>query len=203
MSYSQNKEEEVILRFFKGRTGTFLDIGANDGETLSNTRALALNGWFGVCVEPSPKAFDKLHELYKKSPVQCIQVAISDFCGVTEFHESGEHLGKGDCALLSTIVKSELKRWNGTESFTLSQTSVVDFKGFLAKSIYSKFDFISIDAEGVDLKILKQIDFNALQTKMVCVEWNSKQKQQYLDVMIPFGFRLVHENYENLIFVKV
>jgi FkbM family methyltransferase len=202
MSYSQNKEEEAILRFFKDTKGTFLDIGANDGETLSNTRQLALNGWSGVCVEPSPKAFDKLHELYKKSPVQCIQVAISDFCGVTEFHESGEHLGKGDCALLSTIVKSELKRWNGTESFTLSSTSVVDFEGLLARSAYSRFDFISIDAEGVDLKILKQIDFDKLKTKMVCVEWNSKQKQSYLDVMTPYGFRLYHENFENLIFVR-
>jgi len=64
MMYSQNKEEEVILKYFNGQTGSFLDCGSNDGVTFSNTRALAERGWKGVLIEPSPKAYAKLKELY-------------------------------------------------------------------------------------------------------------------------------------------
>jgi len=55
--YSQNLEQNYILEYFKDRRGTFIDIGANDGLTLSNTRALVELGWRGVFVEPSPMAF--------------------------------------------------------------------------------------------------------------------------------------------------
>jgi len=60
--YSQNNEEDVILNYFGSFVGTFLDCGANDGVTLSNTRALAERGWCGVLVEPSPKAYARLKE---------------------------------------------------------------------------------------------------------------------------------------------
>ena len=38
--YSQNQEEKYILKHFKDKQGTFLDLGAYDGKELSNTRAL-------------------------------------------------------------------------------------------------------------------------------------------------------------------
>lgn len=58
--YSQNREQAVILRNLAGINGTLLDIGANDGITFSNTRALVELGWSGVLVEPSRTAFLKL-----------------------------------------------------------------------------------------------------------------------------------------------
>ena len=62
MNYSQNNEQEIIINLFKGkRDGKFLDIGANNGVTLSNTFALAnFYGWSGLLVEASPKAYQRL-----------------------------------------------------------------------------------------------------------------------------------------------
>ena len=42
MRYSQNNEQDIILQYFGNRKGFFLDIGANDGITLSNTYALLI-----------------------------------------------------------------------------------------------------------------------------------------------------------------
>ena len=51
--YSQTGEQQVIFDYFGPEfKGTFLDIGANDGVTFSNTYGLSLKGWRGVCVEP-------------------------------------------------------------------------------------------------------------------------------------------------------
>src|SRR6187401_1248386 len=112
MNYSQNNEQEIIINLFKGKqSGTFLDIGANDGVTLSNTFALANDyGWTGLLVEASPKAYERLIKNYElmDRDFDFQNVAIGAREGFLEFYESGELLGKGDTSLVSSGVKSEL-----------------------------------------------------------------------------------------------
>ena len=64
-NYSQNSEQEVILKYFGAYVGTFIDIGCNDCETFSNTRALALSGWKGIFVDPVPEVIKRCKELYQ------------------------------------------------------------------------------------------------------------------------------------------
>lgn len=202
--YSQGKEEEVILNYFKDRKGVFLSIGENDGITFSNVRQLAKNGWGGVCVEPSPSAFYVLSNLYKhNSKVDIINRAISTERGVVDFYDSGEHLGIGDTSLLSTINKDEVNRWKGTKNkFNLISCSCITFDDIFLGTDYKKFNFISIDIEGSELSILPMINFELLKTEMLCVEWNSKDKDKYNSIITPFGLKLIFENNENLIYAK-
>ncbi len=205
--FSQNQEESIIKHFFESpagniKPGTLLDIGANDGQTLSNSRALILKGWSGVLVEPDPLAFKKLHKLYGDIPtVGCYQAAIGNETGDFEFHSTGDHLGRGDTGLLSTLKETELARFPGT---VVSKTEVKVYKWsdfYALPSVRNiKFKFISIDAEGMDLDILKQINFIDTETVLVCVEWNSKDRHLYDQVMYPFGFRIIHLNGENIIY---
>jgi len=167
MRYSQNNEQDIILQYFGSRKGFFLDIGANDGQTLSNTYALQLQGWSGVLVEPSEEAFNRIKVRYG---LKKFNVAIGTEDGHCTFHEMGNHLNAGDVSLLSTIKKTELKRWPGVE-FKERMTEVWTYKTLLKHSPFKFFDFISIDAEGVDYEILEQIDLK--YTDMVCIEHNS------------------------------
>ena len=167
MRYSQNNEQDIILQYFGSRKGFFLDIGANDGITLSNTYALQLQDWKGVLIEPSEEAFNRIKVRYG---VQKFNVAIGTEDGHCTFHEMGNHLNAGDVSLLSTIKKTELKRWPGVE-FKERMTEVWTYKTLLKHSPLKFFDFISIDAEGVDYEILEQIDLK--YTDMVCIEHNS------------------------------
>jgi FkbM family methyltransferase len=167
MRYSQNNEQDIILQYFGNRKGFFLDIGANDGQTLSNTYALQLQEWKGVLIEPSEEAFNRIKA---SNGVQKFNVAIGTEDGHCTFHEMGNHLNAGDVSLLSTIKKTELKRWPGVE-FKERMTEVWTYKTLLKHSPLKFFDFISIDAEGVDYEILEQIDLK--YTDMVCIEHNS------------------------------
>lgn len=196
--YSQNNEEQIILNYFGDFKGTFIDIGANDGITLSNTRALAERLWEGVLVEPSPEAYRRLRKNYERmNGFYFYPFALGETNGTTILHESGEHLGKGDIALLSTLDESEKSRWVGT-SFSKTEVKVFRWKTFLNRLKIKKFDFISLDAEGLDLAILKQIDLT--DVKCLCVEFNGKQKEEF--VKLCDGFRLIGENAENLIFAR-
>ena len=65
-SKSQFEEDLVVYNFFKltekpDFIGKILDIGANDGITLSNSYALIKLGWYADLVEPSPKAFKSIY----------------------------------------------------------------------------------------------------------------------------------------------
>lgn len=177
----QNQEDQIVAEYFGQYVGNLLSVGENNGIDLSNCRALIENGWKGILVEPSPKAFLSLFTLYYENPkVWCFNAAIADYNGKSVFYESGEHLGMGDVALLSTLNKNELKRWKGTtNTFEETEVLVWDFNELqnnvrhhsCGKS--DKYDFINLDAEGFDLIILKQMDLTLLGCKVICVEHNS------------------------------
>lgn len=210
--YSQNQEEKVIREYFGEYVGTFIDIGSNDGVTLSNTKALADVGWSGVFVEPSPLAYLKLKDNYRlhgQRPKEMhhrtfeglyfYNVAIGTHNGRMKFYESGTHLNKGDVGLLSTGNAEEMKRWPG-EKFEEREVICYRWKTFLNRLKIKKFDFISIDAEGLDFQILEQIDLK--DTKLVCIEWNSNAdlKAKYDAYMN--DFKVIYTSAENLLYAR-
>jgi hypothetical protein len=76
------------------------------------------------------------------------------------------------------------------------------FGQFLSLSSIKQFDFISIDAEGYDLIILKQINLKELGCKCICIEHNSDSELiiKYQEYMNNFNMRSIHLNAENIIF---
>ena len=173
MSYSQNLEQEVILNYFEGQTGTFLDIGSNDGITFSNTRALAERGWRGVLIEPSPKAYAKLKELYNgHKGFYLYNYAIGSHNGKAMLQESGPLCSSSDVGLVSTFHSHEQDRFKRTVQYEPVEVKIFKWKTFLNRLTLKEFDFISMDCEGSELDILPDMDLS--KTRVICLEWNSK-----------------------------
>lgn len=203
--HSQNREEEAILNYFGVYKGTFLDLGANDGKTLSNTRALAELGWCGVLVEPSPQAFPKLKKLYEADKKGCFYVyncAIGNHNGEDTLHDSGELLKKGDRALVSTLVKKETERFSKSVPYEDVEVKVFRWKTFFNRLYIKKFDFVSIDCEGLDLDILKQMDLNALGVQVLCIEWNGNEELKHEYDKIMKDFKIIYTSGENLVYAR-
>lgn len=202
--YSQNNEEEIILKYFGDFKGHLLDIGANDGITLSNSRRLIELGWSGELVEPSEVTFKKLDELYEGNlSVTTHMVAITDQDGYIEFYDSGTHLGKGDTSLVSTANEEDYLKWKETTDWNRYEVKSLTWDKFIKdESWKNKFDFITIDAEGYDLAILTQMDLNKLENKLICIEHNGKDTYKYVDYIKSFGHNLIHINNENIIMGK-
>lgn len=194
MRYSQNNEEDIILKYFGDFKGHLLDIGANDGVTLSNSRKLMEIGWDGDFVEPSDKAFEKLSSLYPN----CHKVAISIENGLASLYDSDSHLSGNDTGLLSTLKQEETKRWK-YNNFQEIQVEMVDFKTLLEFTSSKMFDFITIDAEGMDYEILSQINLNEVGCKLICVEHNGKDIEKFKSYCQSFGMKEISRNGENLI----
>lgn len=204
MDYSQRGEQIKIIEFFGTEfVGNCLDIGANDGKTLSNTLACIERGWGGLMIEPSKKSYNSLYNLHKNNKkVECLNFAISDKGGVVDFYESGSHLGTGDHSLVSTIKRNIRDWWAPYNSYEQTVVTCLTFDEMMVLSPYSQYDLISIDVEGVDYEILSQINLTNIGCKMLIVESNQNSDQQYINYATKFGMRFYHRTYENLIFVK-
>jgi FkbM family methyltransferase len=219
--YSQSGEQKIILDCFGSSIGTVLDIGANDGVTFSNSRALIELGWRACLVEPAELPFAKLKELYMPDQqlpdgsliygtgingvthLLCVNAAITTADGPLDFYSSGTHLKQGDTDLLSTTRPEELARWKKSgEVFTKTTVRGITVKTLLAETGLTRADFISIDAEGVDYDILRQLDLTALSTRMVCVEVNRADQRPFDDYCASHGMRLLHRNFENAIYCR-
>jgi FkbM family methyltransferase len=202
--YSQNHEESVILSHFGNYIGSLLDIGSNDGATLSNSRQLILNGWVGDLVEPSPRAFKKLMQLYNNNNSLTLHnIAITNEDKQAVLYESDTHLNKGDVGLLSSTVVSEMNRWQN-ETFTPVKVPGKRFASFLKMATFKTYDFISIDAEGNDLIILQQMNLDELKCSCLCIEWNGSKEleNKYRSYMLNYSMYEIHRNAENIIYVK-
>lgn len=203
-SYSQNNEDLFVLDYFKGFKGTLLEIGANDGHTLSNSLLLIENGWKAWLVEPS-SAFYSLEELHKDNKlVHCCYFGIGEKDETVKFYESGAHvIGGSDKALVSSVYINETDRWKkqGVE-FTEKETVLISWNRFSDNNFI--LDFISIDAEGMDWQILKQIDLTAVGCKCLCIEFNGDKslEVQFTNYCALHGLKLAHVNNENLLFVR-
>ena len=202
--YSQNGEQRIIEKYFLHKIGNLLDIGANDGITFSNSHALIKAGWAAVLVEPSPKAFQKLHNVYNGFDiVQCLELAIGMNNGSAVLKESGSLLNQGDIALVSSFLPEEQARWTSLNMpFEDVPVEVVDVKSLLKRTYIENFDFVSIDIEGMEKVVVPQFDFNAIGAKMVCIEFNSKDQTFFDRHMTHQGYKLIHKNAENLLYAK-
>lgn len=201
MGYSQSNEEQVILDYFKGHTGTFVSIGENDGITFSNVRALAERGWAGVMIEPDPEAFARLEKLYLEyKGLYTYNYAIGDHNGKKILQKSSSLLKTGDTGLVSTFNASEMERFKSAVSYTPVEVQQYTWRTALNRWSIQTFDVVSIDVEGSEMQILPDIDLT--KTKLVCIEHNGKQElktayEKYLD-----GFKLIYTSGENLIYVR-
>jgi FkbM family methyltransferase len=175
--YSQGNEEIEIAKYFNDYKGTLLSLGENNGQFLSNALGLIENGWKALLLEPATNAYNELRNLHiNNNDVVCLNFAISDYCGKAIFYDSGTHLGKGDKSLLSSLNKNEITKWLPTTTFEQDTVEVIDVDRLLKISPFKIFEFISVDCEGEDLKILRQMDLVKLGCRLICIEHNGNEQ---------------------------
>jgi len=155
---SQLGQDDKCLDFLKGkREGYFVDIGAFDGLDLSNTKKLEYEyGWKGICVEP----IKKMYEICKDNRPNsiCINKCIYDENTSVNFNI----VGKDDYNMLSGISN------NGTEII-----DAITFTKLLDENNAPKImDFLSLDTEGSELKILQSLNHTKYKFRFITVEHN-------------------------------
>jgi FkbM family methyltransferase len=145
----------------------FVEIGSNCFETLL---PLSKQGWKGIMVEPVQEYFDKLEHDENITYFNC---AIGERNEVKDFwYVSEEDINKYNLPSWTMGIGSfnenhakELGRLNGIDIPTRKiKVRVRTLKEVMTEAGVGYIDFLKIDTEGYDYKILEGIDFSMVDT---------------------------------------
>ncbi|MFV0311344.1 MAG: FkbM family methyltransferase [Dysgonomonas sp.] len=205
-SYSQCGEDLIISYLFSLRginTPTYIDIGAHDPYYLSNTALFYERGARGINIEANPLLIDNFN---RERPNDInLNIGISDTIDTIDFFIMED-------STLSTFSKSESDKMISLgkplrEKRTISTTTVSEIINTYHNGISP--DFMSLDIEGLDYTILKDIDFQKITPKVICVEaadyspiGAGKRRDDIIDLLIQKGYYEYANTNLNAIMVK-
>ncbi len=187
---SQAGQDQVIDRVLGGKTGgTFVDIGAYDGITGSNSLYFEKwRDWTGVLVEPVEGPRQTAQSL-RRAP--CLPYAVSDqkgeasFMAVTEgYTQMSGLLDSYDTELLDKV------RADPRHAEAMITVQTVAIADVLEESGLTAPDFISLDIEGGELAALKAFPFAKYPVQTWAIE-NNTGGPEIAQIMRENGYNLI------------
>lgn len=172
--------------------GFFVEIGAFDGVTFSNTLLLEkFFGWRGILAEPNPLMTEHIREA-RTAPL-CVQpvdavsgreVTMLFVAGAPELSAMKEHASKDNWAAARK------------DGVPVTQTTVSLNDLLTSYDAPSEIDFVSIDTEGSEPDILSTFDFDRYRVRLFCVEHNDTGSDEITDkIMFARGYERVHRKW--------
>jgi len=186
------QDRYLYERYFREtRGGVFVDIGAYDGVKFSNTYFFEKEmDWTGICIEPNPEIAATLRGQRSAVALEC---AVADFDGESEFcnvniesHE--ERMLSGLARHFDPRHKKRIKAAKASEErITVRVRRLNDI---LDENGLSHIDYCSIDTEGAELAILRDLDFGRFDISLFSIE-NNYGDQNIRTLMEERGYELV------------
>lgn len=156
----------VLLRdVLKIATPTYLDIGAADPVAVNNTYMLYSQGSHGVLVEPNPGYVARLRRSRPRD------VVVAAGIGVGEARDADYYVFK-DNPWINTFSPetAEFRQRNGDELERVVKMPLVPIMTVIDEHLRAAPDLLSIDAEGLDLDIVRSLDLAKYRPAVICAE---------------------------------
>lgn len=190
-SPSLNGLEARLAPYLPSAPGIFLEIGANNGYSQSNTYRLERElGWRGILVEPIPQLARRCRWVRPRSVVFNVACAADDDDSTLVMASQG----------LTSVVLG-LQRADHPEARVRSgskrlQVQVKTLSSVIDDSPFSHVDFASIDVEGAELDVLAGLDLERHAPSVLLVETERlSDVRRALEPHLELGAQLSHHDY--------
>lgn len=203
---------EIYLNYFGyPSNGYFVEVGAYDGEFVSNTSCLSDHGWKGLYIEPIHEFYLKCLKRHDKNDVIVANVAIG-------LEEKEIKIYKGDT--LSTLNESQVNRYkeiDWAQHILFSETTCDQMRldTLMNKlEVPKNFDILVVDVEGKESEVFKTFELDEWTPKMLIVELEDEHEsfQKYPELIVEIkelrnfiqkkGYVEIYKDHINTVFVK-
>lgn len=205
VSYAQCGEDMIIDFLFsmlKPARVRYLDIGAHHPTYLSNTYFFYERGANGVCIEPDPAltaAFSKL-----RPRDTCLNIGVAPEDGSADFYVMST-------PTLNTFSREQAEQYQSYGKQRIERVMKLPIRNvnaIIEEHFDSAPELLSLDVEGLDLPILRSLDFSRHRPAVFCIEtlsYTEDKTERKLDAIIDWmkqqDYMLYADTYINSIFV--
>jgi FkbM family methyltransferase len=208
VSYSQSGEDIIADYFFESigiSKPIYVDIGANQPIKGNNTYLFYLKGSKGICIEPDITLIPSLKSVRSRDIILNIGISTS-VASEADFYYFHGHYNAWN-----TFSKADADKKSNESgiAYKISKVQLNTVGNILKKYNIEEVNFISLDVEGLDLQILKSIDFNVIRPELICVETiefslnNTVNKNDEItSYMLTKGYRVYADTNLNTLFCR-
>ena len=189
--YSQEGEDVILRRVFGDqKTGFYVDVGAHHPKRFSNTCYFYDKGWQGINIDALPGSM-KVFQKFRPRDIN-LEIAISEKEQNLTYYMFNEPALNGFSKSISEGRQNEdyqIEKKISIPSFPLSK--ILDTH----LPLNQKINFLSVDVEGLDLKVLASNDWEKYRPKVVLVEvlfssLNKLESDPVYNYMVTQGYYL-------------
>ena len=208
-SHAQHLEDllllRLILRTTSGGSGTFVELGANDGMTMSNTLALErCYNWTGLLIEGQPENYRRLanNSAVHRHRSHIVHSAVcSSANSSTNISARGDGMAADMTTMDSTRWKHYRQRlaysWERLSSHSAAAAPVVSVPCAPLSEIMHQWgaasaNFLSLDVEGAEHLVLRTV--NPASFEVIVVEQdglNPRKDDAVTEQILTSGLRQV------------
>lgn len=164
--YGQYAEDLILSKIFAGKEkGFYVDVGAHHPFRFSNTFLFYKLGWRGVNIDPLP-GVKQLFDKYRPGDLN-IEIGVDINANKVSYYMFNH-------PAYNTFSKeiADLRVKNNLEIQDIKQLNVKPLSEILEECLNpsQEIDFMNIDVEGFDLKVLKSNDWEKFKPKVLVYE---------------------------------
>jgi FkbM family methyltransferase len=191
--------------------GSLVEVGAYDGEYLSNSSCLLERGWSGLLVEPVPHLAQSCRERYSsRTDINIHQSAVGDIEATVTMHFMGT------MSTISPDLKEEVSKRPWAKGLLKSahdiEVEVQTLDRILQQyGTQQGFDLLIVDVEGYEAQVMNSFNLDFWQPKMIIIELadfhpfqdSGRIESSTTSLSIESsGYRIIYKDFINTIFLR-
>jgi len=202
----------VLYEQYFGRlkAGCFVEVGAFDGEFVSNTCGLADMGWRGYYIEPVEDSFEKCSARHAQNPATTVsQIAIGAETKTITLQIAGA-LTTSSKRMADNFRSLEWAKsmYENSTSVDVKQITLEEY--LIDHGVAPGFHVLVIDVEGTEWNVLRNFDLSHWRPQMVIIELHDQNPDYFLireecnnivEYFYRHDYKVISKDFTNTIYV--